>query len=688
MQSSNISNPIVSDCHPNRIEIQGVKSSVHVKGTSWTGNTTFSHGLEANRFQLRPEDLFYVDGTEVMIRVGGMDQSEPSAKAEAPLIPDRNSSTQPAPASSPPPRLETGAAIMETPSKDRESAKIIRTVTSNAMKGKEDSQDWPLDIMKRATLSNIREAKQLNQSSPVPAIERQQQQRLPFSDITPSKAVCQDSIGPRNMVDQQSSERETDYSQSSVASARSHAHTRIKDESQASHIRHADDLLAIAQNNEQSSILPERNNPAATIPTVEEDTEDRTMLDLEGTTSRAPDLGAMRVQGFSDNETPERSTKRVKHSQSHDSEPTAVVSNNRDADVTTDDDESENGLAADARAEVAVMVNNATPGPPKKMPLASLDDNFKHLNSPLEETLSQAPHDGLSNSVKSISPIRRKRAAVKRATVPQQTTKQRTRLSRKSIATPEVSTEPSPSSRKTRSTSKDSSKVQESLPIIKVVFASSTALDTSTAFMKFLTAHGVQKVKTIDECDILCVGKEAELKRTSNLVLAVLKGKDVITDTWISESVNAKALLDLGQYKATDPSREMEWGTSLTEAIARGKEGLQPFVDWSFFFTPAVKTELGKGFDDMKKICRQGGAKSPQVTLPRKGPQEPCRTIIVASNGDDEDVEYLHRHGWKVYSKDLITLSILRGSLQLESEEFVIHGKSPAQSSKSKKRKR
>ena len=707
---SKISNLTVSDCHPNRIEIQGAQSSVHVKGTSWTGNTASSCGLDASRIQLRPDDLFYVDNIELLIRVGGMEQSEPATEVVPPLTSNQISST-PVPASSPASRLEPGAAIMETPSRDPKAAKIIKTLTGNAIEGKEDSQDWPLDDIKRATLSSIREAKHLNQSSPMQAIELQQ---LPSGDITPSKVVCQDSIDPRNLVDQRSPDRGSGYSQSSVASAQSYTHTRIKDESQASNIRHADALPAVTQHNKQSSILSKETGPAATAAAADDD-QDHTMLDLESAVSRVPDVGAMRVRRYSGNadnhdselkdhrassqnlpteldkvqrgsemnDSLQRNPKRVKFSL-----PTAVVSKNCDADVTTDDEESETDSAADVRAEAAVTDEGNAHEPQNKTPLASLDDNSKGLKSPTKETLLQASHD-VSNSAKSISRGIRKKEVAKKTSVPQQTIKPRTPLSKKSPATPEAPVEPSSSSRITRSTTRDSpSKVQKSLPKFRVLFASSTTMDKSKAFMKFLAAHGVQKATSIDDCTILCVGKEAELKRTSNLVLAVLNGKDVITDTWISESVNAKVLLDVEQYKATDPSREDEWGTTLTDAIARGKEGLQPFVNWSFCFTQAVKTELGKGLTDVKNICLQGGAKSIQATLPRKGPQDPGRTIMVASNGDDKDVGILQQNGWKVYSKDIITLSILRGSLQLESEEFVIQGKSTPQAGKSKKRKR
>lgn len=78
------------------------------------------------------------------------------------------------------------------------------------------------------------------------------------------------------------------------------------------------------------------------------------------------------------------------------------------------------------------------------------------------------------------------------------------------------------------------------------------------------------------------------------------------------------------------------------------------------------------------------------ATIPRKGPQEPYRTIMIATS-NDKDAGFLQRNGWTVYTKDLITLSVLRGTLQIESEEFVIEGQTPPSetgTSKGKKRKR
>ena len=134
-----------------------------------------------------------------------------------------------------------------------------------------------------------------------------------------------------------------------------------------------------------------------------------------------------------------------------------------------------------------------------------------------------------------------------------------------------------------------------------------------------------------------------------------------------------------------DPKTEGDWGISLDQAIYRGKEGLKVLQNQTILFTPSAKKELGKtGFDELKEIAITAGAKDVSSTLPKKAPEETSSsTIIVAKQGSTEVAE-LQKLGWRVYVKDLISLSILRGKLDLESDEFLING----QKEESKKRKR
>lgn len=185
------------------------------------------------------------------------------------------------------------------------------------------------------------------------------------------------------------------------------------------------------------------------------------------------------------------------------------------------------------------------------------------------------------------------------------------------------------------------------------------------------------------DCTILCVGKE--LKKTSKFILAVLLGKDIIKDSWVTDSVKGNDLLSVVPYMARDSEKEREWGISLQEAVYRGKQGLKVLQDQTILFTPSAKKALGKnGFDELKEIMKCAGAKGVSSTLPKKSPEETSTTVVVATHEDTEEVAALQKLGWRAYVKDIISLSVLRGKLDLESDEFLIKG----QKKESRKRKR
>lgn len=131
-----------------------------------------------------------------------------------------------------------------------------------------------------------------------------------------------------------------------------------------------------------------------------------------------------------------------------------------------------------------------------------------------------------------------------------------------------------------------------------------------------------------------------------------------------------------------------EWGTTPSDAVKRGRQGVRALNDWTIHLTPNTKAKLGKGFSELKQICLQAGAKSVQATTPKQGPQELPQTLAIAIE-EDKDLELLRANGWHSYSKEIITYSVLRGSLDLSSDEFSIEKpKAKPPSSTSKKRKR
>ena len=244
--------------------------------------------------------------------------------------------------------------------------------------------------------------------------------------------------------------------------------------------------------------------------------------------------------------------------------------------------------------------------------------------------------------------------------------------------------EPSSSMRSTRSVVReDMSQLNVRDDSVRILFSNSTAVGDSRAFIKFLSQHGIEKVQSVSECTVLCVGK-GDLKKTSKLIMAIMLGKEVITDDWVTESARCNELQTMEEYLARDPERENEWGFNIRDAIDRGRQGFKIIQDWTVIFTASAKKEVGKsGFSDLKEIATYAGAKSILATLSKKPPEEMPFTLII---GTVEDVNSPALGKWKCYTRDIICLSVLRGRLEIDSEEFLIQ--KPEQEKASKKRKR
>lgn len=256
-------------------------------------------------------------------------------------------------------------------------------------------------------------------------------------------------------------------------------------------------------------------------------------------------------------------------------------------------------------------------------------------------------------------------------------------INQASPQSPAESAEPSNSMRSTRSAAREEpGQLSVKDQGTRVLFASSTSVGDSKTFTKFLNQQGVKKAQSVPDCTVLCVGK-GELKKTSKFILAVMLGKEVVIDDWVTDSAKQGKLQSIGQYLARDPEREEEWGINLEAAIERGKQGLKVLQDWTVIFTASAKKEIGKsGFSDLKEIAISSGAKSVSGALPKKGPEEVSPTLII---GTQEDTGSSALDVWKVFTRDIISLSVLRGNLDTDSEEFLIQKK---QKGTNKKRKR
>lgn len=199
-------------------------------------------------------------------------------------------------------------------------------------------------------------------------------------------------------------------------------------------------------------------------------------------------------------------------------------------------------------------------------------------------------------------------------------------------------------------------------PSPQIVFSSNISIQNKPAMIKFLKVHGVKTVEEMKDATMFCVGK-GELKKTARLINAIVSGKDIVTDSWVTDSVRKHHLLDVTRYIPSDKKHEKEWGFKLTEAVQRGKDGYKPLKGYRMHFT---KVLAKAGGSELKEIAILAGAEYCGAQI-----KKPADDLLIVATGEDgPDSKRLANKGFKLYHKDLLTLGILREGVDLEDGEF------------------
>ena len=206
---------------------------------------------------------------------------------------------------------------------------------------------------------------------------------------------------------------------------------------------------------------------------------------------------------------------------------------------------------------------------------------------------------------------------------------------------------------------------------LKVVFSSNSRFVENVSFKQFLRRQGSSVGHHVtDKSSILCIGR-GEIRKSASLLLAVAFGKMIVTDRWASKSLKAGHLLDPAAFLPSDPSREEEWKFQMSEISGHPREDV--FAGKTLYVTPTLKKEYrDSGFKEIEEIVRACGAAS-VISRPAKDFPEDQTIIILVSKYKDPDASVLQKDGRPCFYKDLLSMSVLRGSLQLQSDEFRVH---------------
>ncbi|KAF2822222.1 hypothetical protein CC86DRAFT_458706 [Ophiobolus disseminans] len=239
----------------------------------------------------------------------------------------------------------------------------------------------------------------------------------------------------------------------------------------------------------------------------------------------------------------------------------------------------------------------------------------------------------------------------------------------------EESETPSRSQRSQRSNSAATSEVyQGELP--RVATSNSAITDKGQA-AKFLKKQGGSFIDSVKEpFNILCV-RDGDLHKTPKVLLAIATGTPIVTDKWLSDSAKAGHFLSIEAYRPSAPKREKDWGFVLKDILGQAQT---PFDGYTVHFTTSLHSTY-KLFTEIEQVCKAAGAR---VTKKKMNKSKSENMVILAMEESDKEAEKLIQDGYICYTRDLLPTSILRGALDLDSDEFKITGRATKDAKKTR----
>ena len=205
----------------------------------------------------------------------------------------------------------------------------------------------------------------------------------------------------------------------------------------------------------------------------------------------------------------------------------------------------------------------------------------------------------------------------------------------------------------------------------KVYFSSNTEVDMVPTNLKKFQKLGIERADSAMECDVLCVGKGAQLRRTANLLTAALRGKPIVTDDWLLSSIWVEKLHNPLGYQAKESMEERHYAFRWADVTARSGKGQQTWKDYDILVTSSLKRELADKFLDFKTVATLAGASRVRVLGKHSEPNGDGKSLTLGTE-NDEKIEDLTRKGHQCYAKDMMMLSALRGEVNWDETELML----------------
>ncbi|KAI9718867.1 MAG: hypothetical protein M1828_006556 [Chrysothrix sp. TS-e1954] len=320
-------------------------------------------------------------------------------------------------------------------------------------------------------------------------------------------------------------------------------------------------------------------------------------------------------------------------------------------------------------------------GRPKKTPASTNDSNVAPLTPLVNDSATKRgrgrPRKDATAAVVS-TPMStdngghatRKRKANSASPAAATLTSKKTRLNSSANIASAPQTRLSPRTATVQPSTGPKSKTPKTIPH-RLAFSNSTIPDRP-AIMKFLLAQPgftIVKSPTPDNYDALLVGAGLPLPKTHKLLMTVALGKPVISDAWLRDSVTNGSLLPTAAYlpvsaggtKKQITSPDLKPDNIPRNTLMRNK---------TLFITPALKREYAREYANVPSLASLLSVRAVICKPLRSIDPAPTDVILGSQKETDPDAIGLMERGLAVFTKQMLSMSILRGELDIESEEF------------------
>ena len=203
-----------------------------------------------------------------------------------------------------------------------------------------------------------------------------------------------------------------------------------------------------------------------------------------------------------------------------------------------------------------------------------------------------------------------------------------------------------------------------------IMFSSTTKIQEKKTVMRAFRALGGEVATSIKDATMLCVPDDG-LKKTPKFLMAILRGLDIVTEAWLVAAHRDDKFPNPHIYFPKDPKKEKEWRFNLADTVQRDTQSMVNLLSpYTVYLSEQFKAEMhSKGsLKDYTEIAMMLGARNIKTGHPADGAD--VANVVLIGTSDDVYLVDAQTKGFKMYTQDLIPMAVLRGTLDLDSDEF------------------